>query len=518
MSSITSSPKRIEKVSSDNTVVSFDLLSNLTYMSVLSMGGLPRDQVLEHSSRQRFKTAVFFEYIYLLAKRMGLEYTQAFQLVSEKARASSVKSLLLRFAASISSGESEREFVAQEAKIEAERYANEYERSVENLRKWTDAYAALLVSVTLIMVVSLVSTMMGSMGQSFIVLMAFVLFAITAMGVYIILRVAPVEQITYDTRYGNTRERRLARRRLLLAPLGMVLAIILGLQFGVLAGFAVGFLIIGISLLPTGYYAWKDDVNVAKLDSELSTFLRSLGNVAGSSGVTLAEGLRRIDTKSMGSLEPAINRLKVRLTAQLPTRDCWERFREETGSELVNRTTHMLVDGSELGGRADEVGQICSSYAQHVTQLRAKRNLTASTFTFLTVPMHATMTFILVFILEIISNFNSKLAEASGEVVGDAGQGITVPQGTQLPPGIVLPTGGDLAGGLDIFGTQDMSLITGMIVFVVIVLTIANSLAPKFAAGGSNLKIASFLGIMCIVSAVVLGLVPILTSKLFAIE
>ena len=131
MSSITSSPKRIEKVASDNVVVGFDLLSNLTYMSVLSMGDLPRDQVLEHSGRQRFKTAVFFEYIYLLAKRMGLEYTQAFQLVSEKARATNVKSLLLRFAASISSGESEREFIAQEAKVQAEQYGNEYDRSVE---------------------------------------------------------------------------------------------------------------------------------------------------------------------------------------------------------------------------------------------------------------------------------------------------------------------------------------------------------------------------------------------------
>ena len=176
MSSTTSSPKRIEKVSSDNVVIGFDLLSNLTYMSVLTMGDLPRGQVLDHCSRQPFKTAVFFEYIYLLAQRMGFEYTQAFQLVSEKAKASNVKSLLLRFAAAISSGESEKEFVAEETRVEGERYANEYERAVENLRKWTDAFAAILVSVTLIMVVSLVSAMMGSMPPNFVVMMAFVLF------------------------------------------------------------------------------------------------------------------------------------------------------------------------------------------------------------------------------------------------------------------------------------------------------------------------------------------------------
>ncbi len=518
MSSITSSPRRIEKVSSDNIVIGFDLLSNLTYMWVLSLGGLPRDQVLENCSRQRLKTAVFFDYIYTLAKRLGLEYTQAFQIVSEKAKASNVKSLLLRFAASISSGESERDFIAEEARIEGERYANEYERSVENLRKWTDAYAAIMVSVTLIMVVSLVSTMMGSLSQNFIVIMALTLLFITSIGVYVIYKVAPVEQMTYDTRQGTTRERRMARFLLLtLAPMGVILALLLGPQLDLLVGFSVGFLLIGASLLPAGFYAWKDDANMTKLDSEFPIFLRSVGNVAGAAGVTLTESLRRIDTRSLGSLEPYISRLRVRLGARLPTRECWEKFREETGSELVNRTTHMLVDGSELGGTPDRVGMICSEYAQRVVQLRAKRRLTASTFSFLSVPMHATMSFILLFVLGIITNFSSKLAEASGSVLQTADHKLPIPENFQLPPGVSVPTARELGAGLDIFGTQDMALVSYMIILVIIILTVANSLAPKFAAGGSNLKIVSFLSMMCIVSGAILGIVPLLTSALFSI-
>ena len=132
MNSTTSSLKRIDKVSSDNLSIGFDLLSNLTYMAVLAIGHLPREQILERCSRQALKTAVFFEYAYLLASRLGFEYTQAFHMVSEHAKASNIKSLLLRFAASISSGESEREFIAQEATTEGERYANEYERGIEN--------------------------------------------------------------------------------------------------------------------------------------------------------------------------------------------------------------------------------------------------------------------------------------------------------------------------------------------------------------------------------------------------
>jgi len=487
-------------------------------MSVLSLGSLPRDQVLEQCARQDFKTSVFFEFIYLMAKRVGMEYTRAFQLAAEKARATSVKSLLLRFAASISSGKSEREFVIQEAETEGERYGNEYERGVENLRKWTDAYAAILISVTLIMVVSLVSTMMGSLDENFIVIMAFALFFITGVGVYIIYKVAPVEQVTYDADGALTKYRKKARRLLaLLLPIGVATALVFGPPQGIMMGSAVAFLAIGLSLMPAGWYAWKDDGIVSNLDSEFPTFIRRLGNIAGASGVTLTEALKRIDTKSMGSLEPHIDRLNVRLAARIPTQQCWDAFRAETGSELVRRTTQMMEDGSSLGGQPNQVGNICSSFAQNMVQLRAKRALTASTFSFLTLPMHATMTFILVLVLEIISTFNTKLGSASAGIDGTGRAEFAVPDGLAIPPGVSLPAKGELSGGLELFGNQDMGLVTLMIVVVVLILTIANSVTPKAAAGGSNMKLVSYLGLMSLVSGFVLAVVPIVTGKIFNI-
>ena len=80
----TSSPKRIDKVSSDSLNLGYDLLSNLTYMAVLAIGYLPREQILERCSRQVFKTAIFFGYTKMLAKELGFEYTRAFQLVAQR--------------------------------------------------------------------------------------------------------------------------------------------------------------------------------------------------------------------------------------------------------------------------------------------------------------------------------------------------------------------------------------------------------------------------------------------------
>ena len=465
------------------------------------------------------------------AQRMGMEYTQAFNMVASRARASNVKSLLGRFANSISAGESEREFIAQEAEIEAERYTNEYDRNIESLRKWTDAFAALMFSVTLVMVVALVATLLGGaggIGKNFVALMFATVLVIMAIGVFMIYRAAPVEQKTYESQSDMTQDRRITRYLFLtLFPTALaVFALFMVFSpFGTILSLGIALVILGIAMAPAGFYAWKDDSNVTKLDSDLPTFLRSMGNVAGSTGVTLPEALTRISRaevkaagrpgqqtgggqyQSFGSLEPHLDRLHVRLGAQLPTADCWEKFREETGSELVSRTTHMLVDGAAIGGQVEEVGRISAQFALNVTQLRAKRQMTASSFSFLTVPMHATMTFILMFILEIIRNFSTEIERVKTEI---AQRDIELPSRLDLPSNVS-------EGGLGIFGVSpdDMTMVTWIMIFVIFQLIVANSLAPAFAAGGSHYKIIPLLSIQTVISGLVMISVPFITARLF---
>ena len=120
MSFLPFSRKRTAKVSSDSAWLAADLTANLTYMAALASSQASRDKVLDLSSRQPFTTAVYFRQVYLLSKKLGLEYSRAFQIVAKKAKASNVSALLLRFASSISSGESEESFLSTQAKVERE--------------------------------------------------------------------------------------------------------------------------------------------------------------------------------------------------------------------------------------------------------------------------------------------------------------------------------------------------------------------------------------------------------------
>ena len=194
MTSTTSSPRRIEKVSSDNLVINYDLLSNLTYMASLAAADVPREQILQRVGQQhKLKTSVIFEQVNLLAQRLGVEYTRALQLVAAKARAQSIKSLLLRFASTIASGESEHVFIREESRLEGGRYANEYNRSIENLKKWTDAYIALIMTTAIITIVSVVSMIIGNITTYVILGLATLTIVVTIAGVWLIYRAAPRE-------------------------------------------------------------------------------------------------------------------------------------------------------------------------------------------------------------------------------------------------------------------------------------------------------------------------------------
>ena len=487
-----SSRKRTVKGSSDSGTLAFDLLSNLTYMAAMSVGGGSRDLILEWTIKQNYKTVVYFRQVYLLAKRTGFEYARAFQMVAGKTPAESVKSLLLRFAGAIQSGYPEKEFMLEEAKVQREQYINGYYRSLETVAKWGDAYAALLVSVSLVVVVAMISTMLSDIDMLFVMALATSMLFVTAFGVYIIYRTSPYEVKTYDNK-GGPKGRRLARKLFyyLVIPGAILASLIM-----VTSSLAVGLMLLGLALLPTGILAWIDDGKVDKLDQETAMFIRSVGNVSASLGTTVSHALTKIDRRSMGNLEPYIQRLQVRLASNIKSELCWDAFRDEVGAELMNRTTHMFVDGVALGGDAGKVGVIAAEFSMDAALMRARRTVSATPFAFLTIPLHFAMTGLMTFILEIMKAFNTQITLALDELATQSASSSTVGALPELP----------------IFQSQDMGPITALTIVALISYTVANALAPKFAKGGHPLLICFFGGITCLMTGFNLWIIPPLAS------
>jgi flagellar protein FlaJ len=476
--------------------IEYDLVAQLTYMSALATANVGRENLFQKTAELGYTTSGYFHRVHLVAQRLNYDYARACQLVADATENETVRSLLLRFSSSLASGEPETIFLARETEITLEQYSRKYERDLESLRKWTDAYVALMVSVTLVVVVSLVSMMIYSVGTFFILSLAAVMIMIAVLGDWIIYRTSPVEPKTHRRpEKSKTQEQMFSAAKVLL-PAGALLGAVVAIVFNIGAGMVAA----AVAVAPVGILAFIDDAHVDRVDKDLSTFLRSLGSIVGAIGTTVTEGMERINQRSLASLEQGVRRLHVRLRSGIRPDLCWDRFTAETGSELVDRSVGTFWDTIKLGGDPDAIGLLASMFALKISLLRENRKLVSQTFMYLMLPLHAVLIAILLFVTEVMVIFAQQLNGIQSSAITNAD-----------------PT---LTGGMDVtsvlaFGSPNIAFIRGFALVITIVLTIVDTWSPHAAAGGHHHKVWLYAAVMLLLSGLLLMFVPHVVGGLF---
>ena len=471
-------------------LLGFDLLFSLAHMSALAAAGVPRDKLVRLTAALPISTASYFAEVERIASGMSYQYAEACRLVGEQVHHEEAKGLLLRLAGAMDTGESESDFLAGEAQIQAEAYGNVYERNLETLKKWTDAFTALIVSASLIVVVATVSTMIYDLGTNVVGGLVLTTMLISVLGVWIIYRSAPRELRTLRGPPGERSQAHVRRMMTMLLPAAFALAslALLTLNFG------YAMIIFGLTVFPIGLAARRLDRSVTRVDGDISTFLRVLGATMSAIGTTAVVAMSRLDMRSMPSLADGVRQLATRLNARVSPQRSWDRFVDDTGSEIVSRSVRVFLDGTMLGGDPEEVGRRASLLGSKITQLRAKRRLVSDTFTYLSMAMQAVISFLLIFIVEIVSGFNDLIASA----------GLGGPGGAEAAMGSVLA-----------FNLANLRFLQIAMVPVVVVLTLVNAIAPKVAGGDYALAIFHYLGISAVLGGGAFVAAPILADMIF---
>ncbi len=480
-----------KKDSVDSEYLSFDLFYQLSYMSSIAAAGISRSQIFEFASQLPCSSSRYFKEVHILAKQMRYDYAVACRMVGESTEVASVKSLLLRLASSLGSGEAEADFLAQEAKVQAEAFKNEYERGVESLRKWTEAYAALIVSAGLIVLVAAISMLIYAVATSFTVTLVGVTICVAVLGAWAIHRVSPKEVRVHSPSSDCAGYSRARWLLWLLLPAAVVCFLIV-----LLAGLGLGWALITVSILvlPIGIAGVLFDRQVKKKDSDISTFLRSLGNVASAVEITVSNALERLDLRSTANLAGDVKRLHSRLASRLKPEICWQRFSLETGSETVYRSVKMFNDAARLGGDPEEVGERSSLVAATLDFLRAKRGQVSSSFTFLAIAMHGALVALLVFVVQVILLFGRTIEGVYTEAVAEA-----------------------QTKAVEVFSFNfgSVHLLEVLVLPCILVLSVANAFAINAADGGNRYKIFVYLGVTLGLSGVGLVIVPMLADRIF---
>ena len=221
--------QRLRKLDLDELLrrdaVEFDLLCQLTHMAALSTAGMNRSTLFEGTAGLSYSTSKYFRMVHLVAQRLAYDYSRASELVADTVKPDNVSNLLLHFATSLSSGESEEDFLSWESELLLETYGKEYEQKVESLQKWSDAYVALMVSATLVVVISLVSMMIYPFSPISIIALAGLMVCVTFLGGWLIFTVAPIEVKTHSMKYKSPEQERAGSLAKLLLPFAAVVGV-----------------------------------------------------------------------------------------------------------------------------------------------------------------------------------------------------------------------------------------------------------------------------------------------------
>ena len=475
----------------NKNLMSFDMLYQLSYMSVIAAGGVPRSQIFERAARLQCVSAEYFNKVELASKRLKYDYARACRMVGNVTEEEVVKGLLLRFSSSLISGEPEADFLEREVKAQAENYDNEYGRKLEAMKMWTDAYVSLILSGVLVIIIGIVSTMIWQIETSLIIGMALICILTTLLGVWLVYLMSPREIIVL--RWAGSREQKLAQKLFkLLIPAALVVSALL-LVVGENPGWAL--LALAAMVFPLGFVITSDDNKVTKMDVEVGVFLGSLGSVCAALGTTVSSSLGRVDLDAINNLKHNVKRLYTRILAGIRSRLCWTKFIDETGSELANRSVGMFYDAIEMGGSAGEAGRQAMLFANKIALLRARRKTIAIPFRWLCIAMHSSVIALLIFITEVITTFAEMVTKAD-----------------EAMPRL---SGSPSMGAFASFNLSGLELMHTLILPLVLIFTVANALTPTIADGGSWYKIFSNLSITAAISGASLIFLPALADTLF---
>jgi archaeal flagellar protein FlaJ len=466
-----------------------DLFCHLTYMAAIATSHLPRNLLFEYAAALPYNSSRYIRNVHNLAKKLNYDYAEACRIVGEATKEQDVKSILLKMAGSLASGENESDFLSREAAALGELYGNEYERSVESLRKWTDAYIALILSASLIVVISVVSMLIFPMPPSQIVTLTWLMLMTTVIGAWVMYRSSPKEIKTHSlplTSACQTKANYLFK--FVVIP---VCLLVLFTMLLIKADLGQSMIILAVIILPVGLLTLFDNYRIDKLDSDIPSFLRSLGGVTKAIGTTVTEAFSRIDFRSVGSLKKDAMMLNTSLQLGIKPELCWRKFVSKTGSEHINRSVQIFWDGIAVGGDPEKVGQEASKFAMKIVLLRAKRKMISSSFSYTCMLIHGTIVLLLIGIYQVLLNF-SRITQTMGDLSKDSMEALA-----QMPTFQFLQE-----------GSSALQLLNMMVISMVIMLTIVNSSAIEIVEGGHKLKFLFYFGMLLLISGLGLILLP----------
>jgi len=500
--------ERVAQVTEDRKMGA-DLLFTMTYMASLALANASRPEIFTYAAnRKEYISSKYINKVEIFVKKWSYSYAEGLNIVAERVNNAILKSMLSRYANAIESGVPDDDFLKNELSTVRSVYRSQIEQGLEMLKKWGDAYIAMLLSGTVIAVTIMISIAIYSPnGMETTLDMSYaIIFVICFFGNLLMYTSMPDDPKSHGiTRWASKEQKTIHAMERIIVPLTIV-AVLLMIALGIGAGLI--YLLIGILMAPLGIIGFIDDSNITLRDVDFSTFIRSLGSVMGGQGTTAVYALNTIDKKSLVALEPLVNSVYSKMNLGLDDKQIWDKFIGESGSDLIYKYLNIYLDTVTLGGPPDSIGTVVGSSMLEQTLLREKKDMHARSFIVLLVPMHVAMAGIFVVLYRIMVTLTGSVSSMMSQF-----------QNTTAAAGGVPSAGGVSAssalGGMSMFTNFPEKEMGFYVVTTLTIITVSNIIAARVVGGGDRYMFYFYAALFCSLTGLVLIVSPIAVNIFF---
>ncbi|MDD1691833.1 MAG: archaellar assembly protein FlaJ [Methanoregula sp.] len=502
--------EKIAQVTEDRKMGA-DLLFLNTYMASLAIANASRPEIFAYASnRKEYISAKYITKVDMYVKKWNYSYSEALGIVADRTKNTILKSMLNRYANAIDSGVPDDDFLKNELSTVRSVYRSQVEQGLEMLKKWGDAYIAMLLSGTVICVTIMISIAIYSpQGLDTTLNMAYaIVLTICVFGNLLMYTSVPDDPKSHGLTERTSKEQQtIHAMERIIVPLTVGAFIIMTL-LGINAGLI--FMMVGILMAPLGIIGFIDDSNITLRDNDFSTFIRSLGAIMGGQGTTAVHALATIDKKSLTALEPLVNSVYSQMNLGLDNKQIWDKFIGESGSNLIYKYLNIYLDTVIMGGPPEPIGTVVGSSVLEQTLLREKKDMHARSFIVLLAPMHMAMVGIFVVLFRIMLTLTGSVSAMMGKFsAANAASGGASAGGVSA---------GSALGGMSMFTNFPEREMGNFVVISLTIITISNIVAARIVGGGDRYMFYFYAALFCTLTGLILLIAPIGVNIFFSPE
>lgn len=474
------------------STIDLPLLFLVHHMYAISTGRPPRKRLFElecvAGGYNEYESAL--RRISLLATDWGFGFIRAIRLVVSREVGNKIfGDYLLRLSEVLRTGEDPSRFLSMELSAVRRGYQSNYLRAVDIMRITLGLHNTLTSSTAFIItVMAILMVFMGGALQQYVLSIigsAFTVAFFTAV-LYLLL---PKEKLTPHLK---PRPKHVFKTYDL-SVVACTLASVTGgyIMFRFANQLELSLFVAALVLVVPGLVATRIEGRIKRMEGFYTVFIRGFG-LTFSVIPNYARALHSVLASDFGPLTKHIAAAYAKLSNGLDPKVVWRHYAYDVWSDLVARSTNIVVDTVEVGGNLRELGMALSDTITRVLDLRNLRERTARTFEATVYVVQALVTVIAMSVIEILRSFSKFI---QGLIIG-----LEI-SATELPFFMLTP--------------NELAFLTNVTLIYLAFLTVINAVAVKIARGGMIETFWVPLSVMLAITSGASIVVRLIVSALF---